>query len=146
MGRAPNWIKEWEPVTIPRAPLALGDDEVLVDEGLAGLMRAARVRRVMDAALRAHDLSFSLWCVLYTTDRLVREESGAVSQLAVARRMELDKGNVSHSMTVLERRGWVDRGPDCYLACYRILVTDKGKRVLGLTRGVVARLMGELEI
>jgi hypothetical protein len=75
-------------------------------------IRAMNFRRVAEAELRAHDTSFALWWVLYTTDQLIGEldDDHAISQQAVSLRTELDKSTVSYLMGVLADRALVDRG------------------------------------
>ena len=91
---------------------------------------ATRVRQRADATLRAYDLSFPLWWVLYVTDELIRETSDAVSQRAVANRTNLDKSSVSYLMGVLAERSLVDRGPEFGGNSYRIWLTQKGQTLL----------------
>ncbi|HEX3853843.1 MAG TPA: hypothetical protein VHW01_22925 [Polyangiaceae bacterium] len=89
-------------------------------------------RRLAETELRAHDTSFALWWVLYTTDQLVRELDGdhAISQQAVCLRTELDKSTVSYLMGVLADRALVDRGLDPFDRSYRIILTRKGRQLL----------------
>jgi len=93
-------------------------------------MLASRIRQRAEATLRAYDLSFPLWWVLYTTEQLIRETSDAVSQRAVSRRTQLDKATVSYLMGVLAARSLVDRGPEFGGTSYRIWLTTKGETLL----------------
>ncbi|MEO8905100.1 MAG: MarR family transcriptional regulator [Polyangiaceae bacterium] len=94
------------------------------------VMRAARVRRAVEADLRPHGISFALWWVLYVTDWLSRQAQDAVSQQEIVLATELDKSTVSYLMRVLSDRGLVDRGPDGRSWAWRIWPTDKGTRLL----------------
>lgn len=93
-------------------------------------MRATRARQRAEATLRAHDLSFPLWWVLYVTDELIRETSDAVSQQAVCLRTRLDKATISYLMGSLATRALVDRGPEFGGPSYRIWLTKQGETVL----------------
>jgi DNA-binding MarR family transcriptional regulator len=98
-------------------------------------------RRVAEAELRAHDVSFALWWVLYTTDQLIREleDDDAISQQAVSLRTELDKSTVSYLMGILADRALVDRGPDAFDRSYRIGLTSKGERLLAQSWSAIER-------
>lgn len=93
-------------------------------------MHANRVRQRAEAVLRAYDLSFPLWWVLYATEQLIRETSDAISQRAVSRHTNLDKATVSYLMGVLAKRSLVDRGPEFGGTSYRIWLTEKGEILL----------------
>ena len=93
-------------------------------------MLATRIRQRAEATLRAYDLSFPLWWVLYTTEQLIRETSDAVSQRAVSHRTQLDKATISYLMGVLAERSLVDRGPEFGGTSYRIWLTTKGETLL----------------
>ena len=97
---------------------------------LAIWMHANGVRQRAEAALRAHNLSFPLWWVLFVTDELIRESSDAVSQRDVSRRTKLSKAAVSYLMGILAERSLVDRGPEFGGISYRIWLTRKGERLL----------------
>jgi len=94
---------------------------------IAQWTQATRARQRAEAALRKHELSFSLWWVLYTTSELIRENSDAVSQRAVCLRTGLDKATMSYLMGVLETRALIDRGPEFGGASYRIWLTNLGE-------------------
>jgi len=106
--------------------------ELAADTLIRTWIRATNLRRVAEAELRAHDVSFALWWVLYTTDQLIREldDDHAISQQAVSWRTELDKSTVSYLMSVLADRALVDRGPDAFDRSYRIILTQKGRHLL----------------
>jgi DNA-binding MarR family transcriptional regulator len=98
-------------------------------------------RRVAEAELRAHELSFALWWTLYTTDQLIRElkDDHAVSQQAVSLRTELDKSTISYLMGVLADRALVDRGPDAFDRSWRIILTKKGRHLLAQSWSAIER-------
>jgi len=106
-------------------------------------MNAMRVRRVIEAELRVHDLAFALCWVLHTTHRLIHalDDDHAVSQRAVSQRTELDKSTMSYLMGVLAERGLVDRGQDPFDRSYRIALTRRGQRLLGQSWIVIERLV-----
>jgi DNA-binding MarR family transcriptional regulator len=97
------------------------------------LMQAARVRRAVEAELRAHGISFALWWALSVTDSLVRESHDAVSQQAVALATELSRSTISYLMKVLSDRALIDRGPDGFDCGYRVRPTGKGRALLAAT-------------
>ncbi|HEY1535721.1 MAG TPA: hypothetical protein VGF76_16990 [Polyangiaceae bacterium] len=98
-------------------------------------------RRLAEAELGAHDISFALWWVLYTTDQLIREleDDHAISQQAVSLRTELEKSTVSYLMGVLADRALVDRGPDAFDRSYRVGLTSKGERLLAQSWSAIER-------
>ena len=102
------------------------------------VMRAARVRRAVEAELRPHGISFALWWVLYVTDWLSQQAQDAVSQQEIVLATELDKSTVSYLMRVLSDRGLVDRGPDGLSWAWRIWPTDRGTRLLSTSTAALA--------
>jgi DNA-binding MarR family transcriptional regulator len=104
-------------------------------------IKAMSFRRVAEVELRAHDVSFALWWVLYTTDQLISEldDDHAISQQAVSLRTELDKSSVSYLMGVLADRALVDRGPDPFDRSYRIILTQKGRQLLAQSWSAIER-------
>jgi DNA-binding MarR family transcriptional regulator len=93
-------------------------------------LAAWRWRRSAEAELRPLGLTFAQWLVLEATQDLEREQRDAVSQVAVAQRVELDRATTSQIMTALSELGMVDRGPSMSGPAYRIIVTQKGRRCL----------------
>ena len=102
-------------------------------------MQANRARRELERELQRHDLSFSLWWVLYATHRLIVDTGDAVSQRDVSLRTELDKATISYLMGVLSERGLVDRAPAFGWLSYRIWVTSKGEALLLRVRESIER-------
>ena len=88
---------------------------------------ARRWRRRADAELSPLGLTLMQWWILDETRTLILDTGDAVSQGAVALRMDVDKMTLSHAMLALQRRGFVDRGPDMTGAAYRIIVTASGE-------------------
>jgi len=115
--------------------------ELAADALIRTWIRANNFRRFAEAELRATDLSFSLWWVLYTTDQLIREldDDHAISQQAVSLRTELDKSTVSYLMGILAERALVDRGPDAFDRSYRIILTQKGRQLLAQSWSAIER-------
>lgn len=103
------------------------------------LLRAARVRRAVEAELRPYGISFALWRVLYATRQLGQQAHDAVSQQEIALATDLDKSTVSYLMRLLSDRGLVDRGPDGFAWAYRIRLTRKGAALLEASKAAPAR-------
>jgi DNA-binding MarR family transcriptional regulator len=72
-------------------------------------------------------LTLAQWLVLDASDRLICESNDAVSQIQVARRLEMNKTTVCQVMQTLERRGLVDQAPQFRGTAYRIYLTEAGK-------------------
>jgi DNA-binding MarR family transcriptional regulator len=75
---------------------------------------------------------------LYTAARLIRESQDAVSQVAVARRSDMDPSTVSDVLRRLERKGLVDRAPCSVGMANRVLVTRAGQALLDDSSEAVA--------
>jgi DNA-binding MarR family transcriptional regulator len=105
-------------------------------------LAAWRWRRAVEAELRPLGLTFPQWLVLEATQDLVREQRDAVTQVVVARRMELDQGTTSLIMKALAKGGLVDRSPDASGGAYRIIVTREGRRRLRQAVECVERVAG----
>jgi DNA-binding MarR family transcriptional regulator len=105
--------------------------------GKAMWLAAMRWRRVVDRELTNIDMTFTQYLVLDATDELIRETDDAVSQNAVAARIELDKMTVSQVMRTLDERGLVDRGPSLGSSAYRILLTSRGRTAIASARACV---------
>jgi DNA-binding MarR family transcriptional regulator len=85
---------------------------------------------VVEAELRAAQLTFTQWLVLEATSTLIEESKDAVNQSAVARRTELDRMTISQVMRTLSERGLVDRAAGDSGPAYRIVLSRKGQLVL----------------
>ena len=89
------------------------------DAVIALLIHAARVRRAVDAELRQHQISFSLWGVLYAASELSSQAHDAVSQPEIALATDLDKSTVSCVVGALLERSLVDCRARCATAAAR---------------------------
>jgi DNA-binding MarR family transcriptional regulator len=87
---------------------------------------AQRWRRWANAELASVGLTLTQWLVLESARALVRESGDAVSQKEVSVRVELDQMTVSQVMRVLDKKGFVSRGPDMEGRAYRVFVTSQG--------------------
>jgi DNA-binding MarR family transcriptional regulator len=118
-----------------------GQQELAADTLIRTWTKAMHFRRLAEAELRAHNISFALWWVLYTTDQLIREldDDHAISQQAVSWRTGLDKSTVSYLMGVLADRALVDRGPDAFDRSYRIILTQEGRQLLAQSWSAIER-------
>jgi DNA-binding MarR family transcriptional regulator len=94
--------------------------------GLSRLVR--RWGRQANAELVPVGLTLVQWSILEETHGLILGSGDAVSQTAVAVRMEMDKMTLSHAMRTLQERGLLDRGPDLTGPAYRIRLTSWGQR------------------
>lgn len=99
------------------------------DVGLELWRVAGRWRRQVNAELTPLGLTLVQWSILEETHRLIVDTGDAVSQMAVASGLEMDKMTLSHAMRALQRRGLVDRGPDLTGPAYRIWLTSEGERM-----------------
>jgi DNA-binding MarR family transcriptional regulator len=61
--------------------------------------------------LKPLKLTFAQWLVLDATARLVRESNDAVSQIQVARHLQMGKSTLCRVMHWLARSGLVDQAP-----------------------------------
>ena len=89
--------------------------------------RARRWRRRVEAELSPLGLTLAQWLVLDAIATLILETADAVSQVQVARRLEMDKATLSRVMDVLVRRHLIDRAPSYPDPAYRIYLTELGK-------------------
>jgi DNA-binding MarR family transcriptional regulator len=120
-----------------RRDVVLSLEEQRVDAVLAVWLNGVRFRRAAQRALKKHGIGFSQWRVLLATDRIQREYGDAMSQIEVARRLEMDEGTVSAAMRKLFRAGLVDIAPAFWSTLNRVLITTKGRGLLESTRQVV---------
>lgn len=95
---------------------------------------AARLRQSINQLLQRYGLTFSQWRMVHATEVLVRETGSMVSQLDIGRRAHMDASTASRLMFKLGDAGWLDWGPDYFDFAYRIVVTDKARRMLAETR------------
>jgi DNA-binding MarR family transcriptional regulator len=89
--------------------------------------RAMRWRRRVEAELSPLGLTLAQWLVLDGLAALTRETADAVSQVQVARRLEMDKATLSGVTDVLVRRRLIDRGVSYPDTSYRLYLTEPGK-------------------
>lgn len=113
-------------------------DDSACEIGLRRWQRAMRWRRRVERELRPLELTLAQWLVLDTMAKLIRETDDAVSQVQVARRLEMDKATLSQVMDALARHGLVDRGPSFPGPEYRIYLTKNGAKLAAQGRAVVA--------
>jgi DNA-binding MarR family transcriptional regulator len=123
--------------------VVLSLEEQRVDAVLAVWLHGVRFHRAAQRSLQKHGISFSQWRVLLATDRLQREYDDAMSQIEVARRLEMDEGTVSVAMRKLLRAGLVDVAPAFWSTLNRVLITTRGRELLDSTRQFIL-LAGEL--
>jgi Mn-dependent DtxR family transcriptional regulator len=124
----------------------LSEEELRWDEAMLVWRRARLFEQRAKRVTSAFKISFARWEALEVADRLIRERHDLVSQLDVATRAGLAKATVSDSMRRMMRDGLVDIGPDRWGMSDRILVTEKGERLIVALRGKlvdVARLLVE---
>jgi DNA-binding MarR family transcriptional regulator len=113
-------------------------DDLACKVWLRHWQRAMRWRRRVERDLRSLELTLAQWLVLDAMSTLFGETNDAVSQIQVARRLEMDKATLSQVMNGLDRRGLVDRGlsfpgPEC-----RIYLTRIGAKLAARGRAVIA--------
>jgi DNA-binding MarR family transcriptional regulator len=128
-----------QPMTRARPPLVLSSSERATDESLRLWCHVREAGRCLNRALRALGTSLPQWRVLYATERLIRETGDCVSQIAVARRIDMDMNTTSNVMRRLERKGLVDRAPAYVDSANRVLVTAAGEALLVDAQSAVAR-------
>jgi len=88
---------------------------------------AMRWRRRVEAELRPLGLTLAQWLVVDAIANLFRETADAVSQVQVARRLEMDKATLSRVMDVLARQRLIDRDLSYSDPAYRIYLTELGR-------------------
>ena len=130
--------EQWDCPQSRRVAVARSEDERGVDLALQAWLRAMRFSRRAGVALRPCGLSFALFRVLETTERLQREMRDAVSQQEVARECSLAKSSTCSLMRLLEKRALVDIGFDQWGFAQRIIVTKRGHAVLANARPAIA--------
>jgi DNA-binding MarR family transcriptional regulator len=115
-------------------------EERSTDQALAQWLRLAPFRRVLNRALQRHGITFSQWRVLDAAERLVREYDDNVGQYEIAAQCELDEGTASKVLRRLGRLGLVDTEPEFWGQLNGVLMTKKGRALLGDTRGMLIRV------
>lgn len=143
--RRPKLVDWTEPV-LPRAPLVLSEEEVVVDAGVGFWMDAARLRRRANRRLRPFGVSFAIWRVLYAVDRLVRERGDAVNEVEVMEACELDANTISAHVRRLSTLGLLSLGLDGWAWAYRIYVTEKGKALLAGASSAFVEAVRETDV
>jgi DNA-binding MarR family transcriptional regulator len=81
----------------------------------------------VERALRPLKLTFAQWLVLDATAWLICASNDAVSQIQVARHLQMEKATLCRVMRRLGRRGLVDQGPAYDSMAYRIFLTEVGQ-------------------
>ena len=99
-------------------------------------------RRQVKRALSPLRLTFAQWLILQTMAELIEETGDAVSELAVANRLGMDRTTVSQVTWRLARSGLVDVGPAAVWPGLRNFVTTSGERM----RREGARRVGEVSL
>lgn len=125
-------------MTRARPTLIPSDSERATDESLRLWCHVRDAGRGLNRALRALGTSLPQWRVLYATERLIRETGDCVSQIAVARRIDMDMNTTSDVMRRLERKGLIDRAPAFVDSSNRVLVTAAGMAMLDDAQSAVA--------
>jgi DNA-binding MarR family transcriptional regulator len=100
--------------------LSAGDE--WIRRWLACLLWQRRAGR----ALKPLKLTFTQWLVLDAMAGLIREYNDAVSQIQVARHLQMGKATVCRVMQRLARKGLVDQAPEFTGPSYRIHLTKVG--------------------
>jgi DNA-binding MarR family transcriptional regulator len=74
-------------------------------------------------------LTFAQWLVLQTMAELIAETRDAVSELAVATRLGMDRTTVSQVTWRLAWDGFVNAGPSAVWPALRSRLTERGQRM-----------------
>jgi DNA-binding MarR family transcriptional regulator len=132
-------------------PVQVLERDAATDAILNAWRLAARFRRLSGRALREWHLTFAQWLVLVATERAVRVANDAVSQKGVALYLGIDEPSLSRLMAKLDKKAFVDIGPDAWGWSYRVIVTAKGRAVLDGAHRAIARvaattLLGGMEV
>jgi len=138
----------WRPFTeddvyvcpMARRPKVILERDEETDAILGAWTRAVHFRRLAGRALCEWQLTFAQWVVLVSTERAVREAGDAVSQQAVAVRTGMDEAGLSKVMARLDKKAFVDIGPDGWGWSYRVIVTAKGRAALEGAHRSIARV------
>jgi len=108
------------------------DEHGAVDERIERWLAAQRWRRRVERVLAP--LTLTQWLVLDALARMIRESGDAVSQMQVARRLEMNKTCVCQAMQRLDAMGLVDRGPEFESSAYRVYLTEAGENAVRQAR------------
>lgn len=135
--RPDEYESVWPPRPSLRPPTA---DEAATLAALTRFMSAMKFRRALHRALRPLGISFAEWRALEATWRRTRETGEPVSQLDVARQIELDESSVSRLMGKLSERGLVSHDIDARGVCYRVIMNVKGDHLVGAAYRLAARI------
>ena len=113
-------------------------DEVASLLALEKFKNAMRFRRTLHRLLKDLGVSFADWRVLEGLSRLVRQSGEPVSDLEVARELDLGQSSVSRLMTQLFQRGLVDSNIDAWNFSYRVLPTRKSEEIVAAAYALAA--------
>jgi len=106
-----------------------------VQRGFALWHEAMRWQRAIDLALRPLGLTHTQYLVLSSIERGAKGMLDGVNQRTIARLAGLDESTVSGVIRVLDRRGFVDRGPsDQDIRSWGVHVGADGERALRRAR------------
>lgn len=81
------------------------------DEGIQRWLAGVRWQRRAERALKPLKLTFAQWLVLDAMARLIRQSNDAVSQIQVARHLQMGAPTLCRVMQWLDRAGLVDQAP-----------------------------------
>lgn len=98
---------------------------------------ALRWRRKVERELLTVPLTLTQWLVLDALEAIHEQTDGAVSQLQIGQRLEIDKATISDVMDRLSLRGLVDREPGYPGPEWRIYPTEEGSHRAALGRQIV---------
>ncbi|MET0793075.1 MAG: MarR family transcriptional regulator [Polyangiaceae bacterium] len=93
-------------------------------------LKAARWRRKVEAALAPSGATFPQWLVLEAIRELHEETDEDPIQNEIARRVELDRANVSRVIQELERKGLLSRGVDRHFAAWSVTLNERAEALL----------------
>lgn len=93
-------------------------------------LRATRWRKRIEEVLAPSGLTFTQWLVLDAIRELAGAAEAAVSQHAVAARLEMHRSTVSDATLALSSKGLVARGAAARGPSWHVVVTLPGRRLL----------------
>lgn len=111
----------------PTAPQGIRATDIRKAQWLA----AIRWRNQIRAVCVGEGLAFPQWLVLDSIRQLIEETKDAVIQAQISARLELDESRVSEITRQLDAKGLVNRGEDIMGKAWRVILTQKAKRLLG---------------
>jgi len=103
------------------------------------LFSALRWRQRVETCLTGSGIGFDEWLLLDAIWSRLERTGDAVSEVEVARDLELDALTVWHSMAVLYHRGLVSRGCSMSGKAWRVFVTGKGADLLRVLEPALER-------